>query len=202
VHLGEHRADQADHGGVVGEDPNDAGAAFDLFVHVLERVGGPGLRPVRSREGGESQHLGLRAVHQRPDLREPRRELVADVVPGRGDGLATRLEDEAEARREQAREKQAAGRRGGGSQASGRPGAHLLRARRGRRAEARGKQEAEEGAEKAASAAETQQQSAQQRAKAELEDAREDEQAADEAREDAEQLSELTAAEKQERKEN
>jgi hypothetical protein len=39
VHVGEHRADEADHGRVVGEDADHAGSAFDLLVDPLERVG-------------------------------------------------------------------------------------------------------------------------------------------------------------------
>jgi hypothetical protein len=39
-----------------------------------------------ARGTGERDHLGLRCVHQRPDLREPGRQLVADLVAGRGDG--------------------------------------------------------------------------------------------------------------------
>ena len=33
----------------------------------------------------ERQHLGLRLIHQRPDLRGRRRELVTDLVPRLGD---------------------------------------------------------------------------------------------------------------------
>ena len=55
VHVGQDGADEADHGGGVGEDPDDAGSALDLLVDPLERVGGPDLRPVRARERGEGQ---------------------------------------------------------------------------------------------------------------------------------------------------
>ena len=36
--LGEERADEPDHGGVVGEDPDDVGAAADLLIDPLQRV--------------------------------------------------------------------------------------------------------------------------------------------------------------------
>src|SRR4051812_48683569 len=43
VHVGEDRADEPDDGGVVGEDADDPGSAFDLLIHALERVGAPDL---------------------------------------------------------------------------------------------------------------------------------------------------------------
>jgi len=49
---GQHR-DQADEGGVVGEDADDVGAAADLAVEALERVGRAQLAPVLGREGVE-----------------------------------------------------------------------------------------------------------------------------------------------------
>src|SRR4051794_14211282 len=39
VHVGEHGADEADHGGLVGENPDDAGAALDFLVHPLQGGG-------------------------------------------------------------------------------------------------------------------------------------------------------------------
>ena len=41
-----------------------------------QRVGGPDLAPVRPRERGEGEDLGLGLVHQRADLGEPAGELV------------------------------------------------------------------------------------------------------------------------------
>jgi hypothetical protein len=38
VHVGEHGADDADHGRFVGEDPDDSRPAFDLFVDPLDSV--------------------------------------------------------------------------------------------------------------------------------------------------------------------
>jgi hypothetical protein len=43
VGVGQHRTDQADDGGLVGKDPDDAGAALDLLVDPLEGVVGPDL---------------------------------------------------------------------------------------------------------------------------------------------------------------
>jgi len=40
-------ADEADHGGVVGQDAHDVGAALELFVDPLERVDRPDAPPVR-----------------------------------------------------------------------------------------------------------------------------------------------------------
>lgn len=141
---------------------------------------------------------------------------------------ATRLEQEADARREQADEAAAAGRK----DAARKREAAQERAASGldeaEAAEARGKQEAkqrarktaaakknaadkratarktaaEERKEQVASIADAKQKKAQRRAKAELDDAREDQQSADQARADAEQLSKLTEVKSQERKQD
>jgi hypothetical protein len=39
VDVGQDGADEADHGWLVGEDADDAGAAFDLLVDPLEGLG-------------------------------------------------------------------------------------------------------------------------------------------------------------------
>ena len=114
----------------LGKMPDDAGAAFDLLVEPLERVGRPDLAPVRSRERGEGEDLGLGVVHQRADLGEPGGELVADLVPGCvaigvGVGLG---EDGAEHRGDHvacapwARGRAGCGRSGPGSVGARRPG--------------------------------------------------------------------------------
>jgi hypothetical protein len=59
VLLGEDGADEADHGGVVGEDPDDVAAAFELLVDSFEGVGGGDLAPVGSREGGVGGGIGF-----------------------------------------------------------------------------------------------------------------------------------------------
>jgi len=64
VLLQQHRTHQAGDGSVVGEDPDDAGAAFDLLVHALEQVGAPDLAPVGLREVAEGQHVLLGLEHE------------------------------------------------------------------------------------------------------------------------------------------
>jgi acetylornithine deacetylase/succinyl-diaminopimelate desuccinylase-like protein len=44
--CGQHGPDEADDRGLVGEDPDDAGAALDLLVQPLQGVGRPDLAPV------------------------------------------------------------------------------------------------------------------------------------------------------------
>ena len=46
---------EPDEGAVVGEDPDDVGAAADLAVESLERVRGAQLRPVVGREHVEGE---------------------------------------------------------------------------------------------------------------------------------------------------
>jgi hypothetical protein len=57
VLLGEDRADQADHGGAVGEDADDVGAPADLAVQTFEWVVRPNLAPVLAGEGGEGEDV-------------------------------------------------------------------------------------------------------------------------------------------------
>lgn len=61
VLLGQHHADESQHGGAVGEDADDVGAPADLEVETLLRIVRADLPPVRLREGGEGQDL-LRGV--------------------------------------------------------------------------------------------------------------------------------------------
>ena len=82
VLLEQDGADQADDGGLVGEDADDVGAALDLAVEPLERVGGVQLGPVLGREGHVGEHVGLALVHQGGELGPARPELVGDVAPG------------------------------------------------------------------------------------------------------------------------
>jgi hypothetical protein len=163
--------------------------------------------------------LGNRGIAQRGADRIERSEKLL---------TAARLEQEAAARREQARDTAAAGRR----KATRKRKAAQDRAASGLdeadAAEARGKQQAKAKAAKAASAkkaaadrraasrtatveqrkgrvdsvAEARKRSAQRKAKAELDDARKTKQSATEARSDAERLKDLTEAKKQERKQD
>jgi hypothetical protein len=57
VLLQQHRSHQACNGGIVGEDPDDAGAALDFLVDPLEQVGAPDLSPVLIREVPEGEHV-------------------------------------------------------------------------------------------------------------------------------------------------
>ena len=43
VLLDQQGSGEADHGGVVGKDPDDIGASADLAVHALERICGAQL---------------------------------------------------------------------------------------------------------------------------------------------------------------
>ena len=53
VLFGEHRPDQADQAGAVGEDPDDVGATADLTVEALLGAVGPDLAPDRLGKAGE-----------------------------------------------------------------------------------------------------------------------------------------------------
>jgi hypothetical protein len=141
---------------------------------------------------------------------------------------AARLEKEAAARREQARETVATGRREAAEKREAAQDHAASGLNEADAAEARAKQEAKDRAEKAAtikkaaadqraatrkaaveerrqgveSAAEVKKQAAAREAKSELDQARQTKQSAAESRADAERLSELTNAKKQERKQD
>ena len=71
------------------------------LISLLSRSSGLSTRSSASGSGerGEGEDFGFGVVHQRADLREPVGELVADLVPGRGDGGRVGLgEDGAEHR--------------------------------------------------------------------------------------------------------
>jgi hypothetical protein len=63
-------ADEADDGGVVGEDADHVAAAFDLLVDPLERVRRRERAPVASGERGVSEDVGLGALEDRGGLGE------------------------------------------------------------------------------------------------------------------------------------
>jgi hypothetical protein len=50
VLFAQEGAGEADHGGVVGEDADDIGAAADLLVDPLQRVGAAELGPALARK--------------------------------------------------------------------------------------------------------------------------------------------------------
>ena len=85
--LDQQRAGEADHRGVVGEDADDVGAAADLAVDALERVGGAQLGPVRGREGVEGEQVVLGLLEQGATFGATRREALDDL----GDALARLL---------------------------------------------------------------------------------------------------------------
>jgi hypothetical protein len=66
---------QADQGGVVGEDADDVGAAADLEVKPLQRVGRAQLAPVVRRERVEREDVLLGLLEHRGDLAHPSLEL-------------------------------------------------------------------------------------------------------------------------------
>jgi hypothetical protein len=185
---------------------------------------GSGPSVVLGRAVGTVDKVAGAVLHNR-DLTKRGAERIS-----RSDKLATaaRLEEEASARRDQARETDTAGRQEAAQKrkdAQQRAASGLEEAAV---AEARGKQEAKAKAAKAASkkkaaantraanrtaaaetrkeraesAAEAKQKAARNKAKTELNDARKTKQAADQARTDAERLSELVDAKKQQRKQN
>jgi hypothetical protein len=90
VLLDAEHPDQADQRAVVGEDADDVGAAADLLVEALERVGRAQLRPVRRRERVEGEDVLLGVFEQRGDLGQ----LAVEVGDGLGEpvpGLPRRL---------------------------------------------------------------------------------------------------------------
>ena len=62
VGLDHHRGDQALDGGVVGEDPDHVGAALDLSMEALERVGRPDLAPVDSGKAVKASRSSLASL--------------------------------------------------------------------------------------------------------------------------------------------
>ena len=76
VLLEQQRAGEADHGLVVGEDPDDVRAAADLFVDALQRVRGAELGPVLARERVERGQVLFGFLEQLADLRRDRREAL------------------------------------------------------------------------------------------------------------------------------
>ena len=57
--LEHHGADQADDGGIVGEDADHIGTALDLRVQALERVGAVDLQAMRLGELHEGQDVTI-----------------------------------------------------------------------------------------------------------------------------------------------
>ena len=85
VLLQQHRAHQAGDGGIVGEDADDAGAAFDLLIHPLQQVGAPDLAPVLLREVAEGQHILPGLVHQLSGFGKALDQRGGQVIPAAED---------------------------------------------------------------------------------------------------------------------
>ena len=74
-------ADKPGDGGLVGEDSDDIGAAFDLAVQPLQRVGGVDFGAVLGGEVHIGEHVGLRLIEQAGELGQTRAHLVGNVAP-------------------------------------------------------------------------------------------------------------------------
>src|SRR5438876_590630 len=81
VLLGQDRTDQSDYGVAVREDSGHVGAAFDLTVDPLERVGRPDLAPVLGWEAEVGEHVVLSRVHQLGHSREAGAEALGNLAP-------------------------------------------------------------------------------------------------------------------------
>jgi len=76
---------------LIGEDADDIGAAFDLFVQALDRVGRVDLHPVLRGEVHVGQHVSLAVVDERAELGPLVAELVGDVAHRLGGVLVVQL---------------------------------------------------------------------------------------------------------------
>ena len=89
--LEEQRADEPDSGCFVRKDADDIGAALDLAVEALDRVGAVQLGPVFPGKVHEGQHILLGGIHQGGQPGHRGAELVGHFPPlgvgGRGIGL-------------------------------------------------------------------------------------------------------------------
>ena len=74
------RADEADDGLVVGEDPDDVGAPCDLAVEPFNRIVRRDLWPVHGRERGGGEQVVGHVRETACDLGCERFELADDVV--------------------------------------------------------------------------------------------------------------------------
>lgn len=81
VLLEQDGADQSGDRGLVGKDPDHLGAALDLAVQALQRIGVVKLGPVLGREAHIGQDIGLCRVHQGRQVRHLGPELVGYPSP-------------------------------------------------------------------------------------------------------------------------
>ena len=88
VLFGQDGADQAGHGGAVGEDPEDGGAAPDFAVEAFVGVVRPDLTPDLPRDSGEREQVRAGGVEVVLDLGQLGRDGVQEACrtglgPGR-----------------------------------------------------------------------------------------------------------------------
>jgi hypothetical protein len=98
---GEHRG-QADQRAVIGEDPHNVGAAADLAVEPLKRIGRADLAPVVGREGIEGQDVLFGCLEHAGDLGQralQRGDRLGELVAGARRVLG--VEDRADQRAQQ-----------------------------------------------------------------------------------------------------
>lgn len=81
VLLEQQGAHEAADRGLVWEDVHDLGAALDLPVVPLERVGAVNLGAVLRREANVRERIVLVLLHQFCDLREALAQLADDCAP-------------------------------------------------------------------------------------------------------------------------
>ena len=74
-------ADQADNGGLIGEDTDDLAAALDLAVEPFEWVGAVYLGAMLGREAHVGQHISFGIVHQASELTDAWPGLISDLSP-------------------------------------------------------------------------------------------------------------------------
>jgi len=80
VLFGQDGADQAGHGGPVGEDADDVGAAADFPVEAFVGVVRPDLAPDLLREPGEREQVRAGGVEVIVDLGQFARDGVQELV--------------------------------------------------------------------------------------------------------------------------
>jgi len=80
VDLDQQSTDETDDGGVVGKDPDDVGASLEFAVQAFDRVVGPDLGPVRGRERGVGEQVGLHLLEPVGDGGRVGAELIDDCT--------------------------------------------------------------------------------------------------------------------------
>src|SRR5262249_2734277 len=73
--------DQAGDGVLVGEDADDVGAALDLAIETLQRIGAVDLGSVILVEAHKGKNIGFGLVHQRGQFGDFGSELIGHLAP-------------------------------------------------------------------------------------------------------------------------